>query len=114
MTYPQLLGHIYRRYADLLKAWNTACDEQGNAGVLVFLPEDYSSTESFNQVRHKYWTAPELLTYLKAGVQSGNGYRNLLFDLDFGEEFLVMIVEFLGDESRRAVHVHKITRVGLN
>jgi hypothetical protein len=37
-----------------------------------------------------------------------------LVDLEFGEEFLVMIVEFLEDESGHAVHVHKVTRIVLN
>jgi hypothetical protein len=114
MTYPQLLYHIYRRYSDLLKVWNTTCDEQENAGALVFLPQDYSSAESFEQVQHEYWTTPEIQAYLKAGGQSDDGYLDLLFDLDFGEEFLVIIVESLEDESRHSVHVHKITRVGLN
>lgn len=114
MTYSQLLDHIYRRYSALLKAWNTACDDLENAGALVFMPERYLSADSFEQVRHEYWTTPEVTAYLKAGGQTEGGYLELLFDLDFGEEFLVMIVEFLGDKSKHAVHIHKITRVGLN
>jgi hypothetical protein len=114
MTYPQLLADIYRRYEDLLRTWNQACDEQENAGAMVFLPDNYSTAHAFDQVHYAFWTTPEIQAYLKAGGQADDGFVELLLDLDFGEEFLVMIVEFLGNENRHAVHVHKITKVGLN
>jgi hypothetical protein len=52
--------------------------------------------------------------YLKSGGQTDDGFEDLFADLEFGEEFLVMILEYLGDENKHAVHIHKITKVGLN
>lgn len=114
MTYPQLLGHIYHCYTDLLRVWNEACDEAENAGAIVFLPNDYSKANSFKEVEYDFWATPKIQAYLKSGGQNDEGFLNLLFELDFGEEFLVMIVEFLDEEYRQAVHVHRITKVGLN
>lgn len=51
---------------------------------------------------------------LEAGGQSDEGLMELLVDFDIGEEFLVMIVEYDGTAARQAVHIHKITKVGLN
>ena len=54
------------------------------------------------------------MTCLFRGGENDAGLLELLQDFKFGEEFLVMIVEYLPGEKRHGVNVHKITRVGLN
>jgi hypothetical protein len=61
-----------------------------------------------------YWTMDQVRWYLKTGGQRDDGFEDLLEDFEFGEEFFVMIIEYLEDEKKHAVHVHKITKVGLN
>ena len=46
------------------------------------------------------------------GSDEGSFY--LLTDIDFGEEFLVMIVEDIDGPKKHAVHIHRITKVGLS
>ena len=43
-----------------------------------------------------------------------DGFEALFDYFEIVEEFLVMIIEYLGDDKRHAVHVHKITKVGLD
>ena len=89
-------------------------DDANNIGAFVFHPEGYAHAGSFEEVQYSYWPLPKISDYLQHGGKTEDGLMNLLIDFNFGEEFLVMIVEFAGDNSKRAVHIHKITQVGLN
>ena len=52
--------------------------------------------------------------YLEKCGETDEGLINLVRDDDFAEQFLVMIIEHVDGPKRHAVHVHKITRVGLS
>jgi len=52
--------------------------------------------------------------YLEKGGETDEGLLKLIEDFDFAEEFLVMIIEHVDGSKKHAVHIHKITRVGLN
>ena len=114
MTYSSLLSSIYANYAKLLSAWNAEMDRTEDIGVFSFLPEGFSTAEKFGDVAYTYWTIEEVRGYLKVGGQIDDGFEVLFDDFEFGEEFLVMVIEYLGDDKKHAVHVHKITKVGLN
>ncbi len=114
MTYPALIAAIYADYNHLLVAWDAEMEKSEDAGAFVFLPEDYGSAGVLIDANFAYWPTPRLKQYLKDGGQSDEGLVDLILDLDIGEEFLVMIVEYDGDAMRHLVHVHKITKVGLN
>lgn len=114
MTYPSLLSAIYANYDRLLSAWDAEMDRRENIGVFAFLPEGYSAARSFDDTAFIYWTIDQVRAYLVKGGETDEGFQDLFDDFEFGEEFLVMIIEYLGDEKKHAVHVHKITNVGLN
>jgi hypothetical protein len=114
MTYSTLLSAIYANYDKLLSAWDAAMDRTENIGVFAFLPKGYASVESMKEAAYVYWTIDQVRGYLKSGGQTDDGFEALFEDFEFGEEFLVMIVEYLGDKKKHSVHVHKITKVGLN
>jgi hypothetical protein len=114
MTYTTLLSAIYTNYDKLLSAWDAEMERTENIGVFAFLPEGYYPANSFGDVAYIYWTIDRVRGYLKTGGQTDDGFEDLFDDFEFGEEFLVMIIEYLGDNKKHAVHVHKITKVGLN
>jgi len=61
------------------------------------------------------WTIDHARWYMKGGRQTDAVYSEVLFDdFDFGMEFLMRIIEYLDDEKRHAVRLHKITKVWLN
>jgi len=70
--------------------------------------------ESFSQVNYNFWPITVMRAYLEKGGEADEGLIELIRDFDFGEEFLVMIIEHVDGPKKPAVHVHKITRVGLN
>lgn len=114
MTYTSLLSAIYSNYDRLRASWDAEMDRTENIGVCAFLPENYSAASSLDDVALIYWPIDKVRAYLTRGGQSDDGFQDLFDDFEFGEEFIVMIVEYLGDESKHAVHVHKITKAGLN
>ena len=114
MTYDFLLKEVYANYAALRAEWSRKVDEEENIGAFVFQHEGYSSAGAFDQVKYEFWPITVLQEYLAKGGETDQGLWGLIEDVDIEEEFLVMIIEYVAGQKRRAVHVHKITKVGLN
>jgi hypothetical protein len=114
MTYPQLLSAIYARYDNLLASWDAEMEQADNVGVFAFLPEGYAHRKTLDESEYSFMTIDDVKKYLKVGKQNDLGFLDLLNDFNYGEEFLVMIVERDELNDRNAIHIHKITRVGLN
>lgn len=111
MTYDELLTDIYGHFDQLL---NTPVETTETDGVFVFLPEDYTGAESFDQVHYEFWPVQLVRQFLHAGGQTDEGLLEMIDDLEPGDEFLAMIVEQEEGMSLRRVHIHKITNLGLN
>jgi hypothetical protein len=114
MTYPELLQAVYVKYDKLLAAWKTESEKAESIGVFIFLPEDYSSAKSLDETQFNYLTLKEVKERIGAGQQSDQGFLDVFDAYKAGEEFFVMIVEHPKNEQRKAVHIHKITRINLN
>ncbi len=114
MTYPSLLTAIYVNYDRLLHAWESEREKAESIGVLAFLPDDYGTAQGFEECRYSYWPISQVTVYLQSSGLTDEGYRDLLDVFEYGEQFLVMIVEPLDEGRRKAVHIHKITRLGVN
>jgi hypothetical protein len=114
MTYPQLLSAIYSSYDSLLLAWNLEVGEAGVVGAFAFFPEGYALAASMDETHYEFWPMPRVRTYLEAGGPTDKGYLDLLADFGLGRDFLVMIVEEVPGQKKRAVHMHKINRLPLN
>ena len=114
MTYPLLLTVIYANFTALRAEWARKIAEHDSIGAFVFEPEGYSNVESFDRVRYEFWSITEMRAHLIQGRETDEGLINLIQDLDVKEEFVVMIIEHLEGSTKRAVHVHRITRLGMN
>lgn len=114
MTYPELLQAVYIRYDRLLAAWNTESKRAQSIGVFMFLPEGYLSAKVLEDTKYSYLTLEEVEGFLAAGQGSDQGFLEVFEAFVAGEEFFVMIVETPGNEKRKAVHIHKITKMNLN
>jgi hypothetical protein len=114
MTYPSLLTAIYSKYDRLLPAWESEREKAESIGVFAFFPDDYGTASGFDECRYSYWPTSQVTVYLQSSGLTDDGYRDLLDGFEDGEQFLVMIVEQFDDRRKKAVHIHKITRVGAN
>ncbi len=114
MTYSTLLSAIYAAYDRLWEEWTSEMERAGDAGVFIFLPEGYTEAGSFREVSYTYWTIERVRVLLKEGGQTHAGLDALVEDISVADEFLVMIVEDVGDAHARAVHVHRIGKFGFN
>jgi len=113
MTYSSLLTAIYNDYDRLLPAWESEREDAGAAGVFAFFPDDYATARDLAGCAYAFWPRPRVADYLHSVGLTDEGYMELLEGFEPGAEFLVMIVERLGEE-KKAVHIHRITRLGAN
>jgi hypothetical protein len=118
MTYPELLSAIYGGYERLIVSWNAEMENAGSLGAFVFMPEGYASAIRLNEVKYQYWSMDRIREFVGLDVEGDaerhREFLDLLRGFAFGNEFLVLIVESLPGEKRRAVHLHRITNVGTN
>lgn len=114
MTYPDLLSAVYTHYEMLLKVWEAEQKKVSEIGALAFLPEGYVHATTFDETHYAYWTIDEVRRYVAASGNRDEGYMDLVESLTYGKEYLVLIVEDHGSGAGHAVHIHRITRVGLN
>jgi hypothetical protein len=114
MTYRSLLSAIYTDFDRLLPGWEAEREKAGSIGVFAFLPYGYAASLTLTGSRYTYWPISRVGVYLESVGLTDDGYLDLLEGFAFGQEFLVMIVEFTGEREKLAVHIHKITRVGVN
>lgn len=114
MTYADLLKDIYSHFDPLHRVWSAQRKDTRGEGVLAFLPEGYASSSTFAEVEYSYWTVMELKERLAVGWEADRGFKDLIEGTDARKEFLVVILEQMEGISKRAVHLHRITRVGTN
>jgi hypothetical protein len=114
MTYSFLLTQVYANYATLRAELSRMFEKYENIGAFVFEPEGYSTAETFAQVKYEFWPITVLQEYLAKGAETDEGLWGLIEDVNIKEEFLVMIIEPVDRPKRRAIHIHKITKVGFN
>ena len=93
MTYPVLLSVVFASYDRLLAQWDEEMEKAGNIGVFAFLPEGYTTVPCLQDARYTFWPLDVVKAYLFKGGKTDEGLLELLKDFEFGEEFLVMIVE---------------------
>jgi len=114
MTYPSLLSAIYADYDRLLPAWEAEREKTKSMGVFAFLPDGYAASLTLTESQYTFWPISRVGAYLHSVGLTDDGYLDLLEGFESGEEFLVMIVESTGEREKQAVHIHRITRVGMN
>jgi hypothetical protein len=114
MTYSDLLKDIYLHFDPLHRAWRVERENTGSSGVLAFLPDGYASATKLAEVEYSYWTVVQLTERLAVDWKTDRDFRDLIEGTDAGKEFLVVILEEVEGASRRAAHLHRITRVGTN
>jgi hypothetical protein len=114
VKHPELLTAIYDGFHLLKQKWDEGVSMEDNIGVLVFKLGILPDRECACSLDPEFWPLHQAQAYLKNGKQSDEGLIELLFDFDFEQEFLAMIIEYDDDTRRHVVYVHKISRMGLN
>ena len=72
----------------------------------MFLPE--------KELRWVWWTVQEIEDYIRQGGLDDEKILEGLKDFDFGEEFLVLVIEHLDGPEKQKAHFHRMNKVQLN
>ena len=114
MTYDGLLEAIYTQFETLRDSWEAERLQGQAVGVFAFLPDGYISATAFEATKYEFWSMDRVREYLAERGNKDESYLELAESLAYGEEFLVLIVEDQVVNHGHPVHIHRITRVGLN
>ena len=114
MTYDALLNALYENRDVFFILWKTEMEEAKNRGAFVFLPEGYENVDSLDDVAFSFWPFPAIREALTQHDQRDDPMEELLQDIDYDLEFLIVALESNGNESFPKVHIDIISRVGLN
>ncbi len=84
---------------------NTA-SETRELGSLVFLPG--------KDLEWEWWSMNDVRQYIRDGGLDDRELLDGMKDLDFGEEFLVLVIEYVDGPQKQEAHFHRMNKVRLN
>lgn len=114
MTYDSLLTAIFENRDVFFVLWKEEMKEAKNRGAFVFLAEGYENVDSLDDVAFSFWPFAAIREALTQHDQRDDPMDDLLQDIDFDLEFLIVALESSGNENYPKVHIDIISRVGLN
>jgi len=106
MTHAALISHLYANFSHYLHLWKKGRDETGESGALVFLPD--------RGLEWEWWGIRELQDYiLEGGLDSREMLEGITLPVP-ADEFLVLVVEYMGAPDKQKAHFHRMSRAGMN
>ncbi len=106
MTHSSIISHLYSNFASYRELWSKQLDETEEFGAFVFLPG--------KNLEWEWWTILDIRDYIRQGGLEDDGILEGLVDLNFVEEFLVLVIEYVDGPKKQAAHFHRMNRTRLN
>lgn len=106
MTHPSLIAHLYSNFSQYRSLWDQHWVKTEQFGAFVFLPR--------NELNWEWWTLPEIRQYIQDGGLDDDEILEPVWDFEFGEESLVLVIEYVDDRENQEAHFHRMNKVRLN
>jgi hypothetical protein len=106
VTHPSIIFHLYFNFSHYREVWSRKLDETQAFGAFVFLPE--------KDLEWEWWTVQEIRNYIRRGGLNDEELLGGLRDFDFGEEFLVLVIEHVGGPRTQKLHLHRMNNFWVN
>ncbi len=106
MTHSELISHISSNFSSYRNLWSRQCDETGEFGAIVFLPG--------RDLNWAWWSVEEIRDYIREGGLDDEELLEGLRDQDIGEDFLVLVIEYVDGPEKQKAHFHRISKAKLN
>ena len=62
----------------------------------------------------KWWTLPQIRQYIQDGGLDDEKMLEGVFDFEFGEEFLVLVIEYADVPEKQEAYFHRMSKVRMN
>ena len=106
MTHADLITHVYANFSFFRGLWSRRCDETGEFGAFVFLPG--------KDLNWEWWSLVELRDYAREGGLDDKEMLEGVNEPDFGEDFLVLVIEYVDGPKTQQAHFHRISKAKMN
>lgn len=114
MTSRNLIKLLHERFSTFCDIWEGQNDSFQDIGFLVFDSIAFANAAGFDDLTYSFLTVKQVRKFLAEGRKSDSGVDVLLKNLNYGEEYLVMVIEHGSDPTEVVVEFRKIDQIRLN
>jgi hypothetical protein len=100
------MSHLYSHFSTYRELWGKKLDETQEFGALVFLPG--------KDLNWEWWSINEVQQYIRDGGLDDRELLDGMKDLDFGEEFLVLVIQHVDGPKKQVAHFHRMHKARMN
>ena len=101
-----IISHLYSNFNQYRDLWMRQWETTEEFGAFVFLPG--------KELDWEWWTIHQIREYIQDGGLNDEELLDSLRDFEFGEEFLVLIIEYVDGPEKQEAHFHRMSRVRMN
>ena len=106
MTHSSIISYLYFNFSGYRELWSKKLDATEEFGAFVFLPG--------KELNYEWWSVLEIREYTHQGGLDDDELLGGLKDFDFGEEFLVLVIELVDGQEKQEAHFHRMSKVRMN
>ena len=106
ISHSSIISHLYSNFSQYRQLWEKQWENTEEFGAFVFLPG--------KELDWEWWAILEVRQYIQDGGLDDEKMLEGIYDFEFGEEFLVMIIEHVGGLEKQEAYFHRMSKVKLN
>ena len=106
MTHSSIISHLYSDFSEYRKIWEKKWEETEEFGAFVFLPG--------KELDWEWWPILEIRQYIQDGGLDDEEILEGIYDFEFGEDFLVLVIEYVDGPEKQEAHFHRMNKVRMN
>jgi hypothetical protein len=106
MTHSFIISHLYLNFTHYRELWEQEWEQSQEFGAFVFLPG--------KELDWEWWTLLEIRRYIQEGGLDDEEMLEGIYDFEFGEEFLVLVIEYVRGPEKQEAYFHRMSKVRMN
>jgi hypothetical protein len=106
MSHSDIVAHLYSHFREFRQLWEKCWEETQEFGAFVFLPEKGLDWE--------WWNLNRIRQYIQDGGLNDEEMLEPVWDFEFGEEFLVLVIEYMDGPEKQEAYFHRASKVRMN
>ena len=106
MTHSSIISHLYSDFSRYRELWEKRWEETQEFGAFIFLPG--------KELDWEWWDLNRIRKYIQDGGLNDEEMLGPVWDFEFGEEFLVLVIEYVGGPEKQEAYFHRMSKVRMN
>ncbi len=105
-TQSSIISYLYSNFTHYRELWEKEWGATQEFGAFVFLPR--------KELEWEWWDLNRIRQYIRDGGLNDEKMLEPVWDFEFGEEFLVLIIEFVVGPEKQEAYFHRMSKVRMN